>query len=322
MSTFMTQTACAYTAAPPSPKGTRISDLTERRRIQNRIAQRNYRKKLKQRLEDLERRVGFSSDPESKEKPHRIIKTRRSSSKPRKPESCTAVKPVVSQDQFTCPMVLTDSPSPGIYSPRARSDNLTEFSSPTYLASDKIVLDPNDPAQAYPTMTMGDTYHNYTLAPIVPMMFSSIIHASTTIEREPYQAGDELAISAAYLYTPPMSFNVPCSYYQSNFHSPDSSDRSSNCFEAGYEYPTEPLSMLNRPVPIHPQRETEYSICNFHLNPARTTTMTKTWFPVDHEDGQMQTMEYRKCFEGIDQPRWCWADIIEPLEELDDEGAI
>ncbi|KAK1729798.1 uncharacterized protein BDZ83DRAFT_788777 [Colletotrichum acutatum] len=36
---------------------TKISDLAERRRIQNRIAQRNYRKKLERRLEDLERRA-------------------------------------------------------------------------------------------------------------------------------------------------------------------------------------------------------------------------------------------------------------------------
>ncbi|RMI97173.1 hypothetical protein CDV36_016264 [Fusarium kuroshium] len=90
-------------------------------------------------------------------------------------------------------------------------------------------------------MTIGYTYHNYTLTSIVPMMPPPTTHASTAIEREPYQAGDELAISAAYHYTPPMSFNAPCSYDQPNFHTPDSSDRSSNCSEAGYEYPTEPL---------------------------------------------------------------------------------
>ncbi|KZL66330.1 HET and ankyrin domain protein [Colletotrichum tofieldiae] len=39
---------------------TKESDLAERRRIQNRIAQRNYRKKLKRRLEDLERK--FNSE--------------------------------------------------------------------------------------------------------------------------------------------------------------------------------------------------------------------------------------------------------------------
>ncbi|KAF3012669.1 hypothetical protein E8E14_011448 [Neopestalotiopsis sp. 37M] len=42
---------------------TKITDLAERRRIQNRIAQRNYRKKLKERLENLEKGTTISDDP-------------------------------------------------------------------------------------------------------------------------------------------------------------------------------------------------------------------------------------------------------------------
>ncbi|EFQ98863.1 hypothetical protein MGYG_01878 [Nannizzia gypsea CBS 118893] len=48
--------------AHPNEDWTKISDLAERRRIQNRIAQRNYRKKLKKRQEDQLRQA--TSSPE------------------------------------------------------------------------------------------------------------------------------------------------------------------------------------------------------------------------------------------------------------------
>ncbi|KAK9419180.1 hypothetical protein SUNI508_01157 [Seiridium unicorne] len=49
-------------SANPTEDWAKISDLAERRRIQNRIGQRNYRKKLKRRLEDLERRAAASHE--------------------------------------------------------------------------------------------------------------------------------------------------------------------------------------------------------------------------------------------------------------------
>ncbi|PSK40339.1 hypothetical protein B9Z65_40 [Elsinoe australis] len=57
-------------SAQPNEDWTKISDLAERRRIQNRIAQRNYRKKLKKRLEDLERKAASTSaSPEPQPSP-------------------------------------------------------------------------------------------------------------------------------------------------------------------------------------------------------------------------------------------------------------
>ncbi|KFY05027.1 hypothetical protein O988_00321 [Pseudogymnoascus sp. VKM F-3808] len=61
------QTACHSTSsafsssANPDENWKQVSAPAERRRIQNRIAQRNYRKKLKRRLENLERRASSSS---------------------------------------------------------------------------------------------------------------------------------------------------------------------------------------------------------------------------------------------------------------------
>ncbi|EWC48733.1 hypothetical protein DRE_00038 [Drechslerella stenobrocha 248] len=52
--------------ARPEEDWTKITDLAERRRIQNRIAQRNYRKKLKRRLLELENRA---SSPETDSPP-------------------------------------------------------------------------------------------------------------------------------------------------------------------------------------------------------------------------------------------------------------
>ncbi|KFX85762.1 hypothetical protein V490_09428 [Pseudogymnoascus sp. VKM F-3557] len=71
------QTAChgssnAFSSSANADEDwTQMSSLVERRRIQNRIAQRNYRKKLKRRLEDLERRAGSScaSPPQIYTKP-------------------------------------------------------------------------------------------------------------------------------------------------------------------------------------------------------------------------------------------------------------
>ncbi|EED23732.1 conserved hypothetical protein [Talaromyces stipitatus ATCC 10500] len=71
-------------SAHPNEDWTKISDLAERRRIQNRIAQRNYRKRLKRRLEDLERRAASTStSPE----PSQAETTQESKSATKRPQA-------------------------------------------------------------------------------------------------------------------------------------------------------------------------------------------------------------------------------------------
>lgn len=83
-------------SANPNEDWTKVSDLAERRRIQNRIAQRNYRKKLKRRLEDLERRAGSTSA--SPEQSHSELSTSNSSQSSRSQPQSQSSKTLAQKD--------------------------------------------------------------------------------------------------------------------------------------------------------------------------------------------------------------------------------
>ncbi|KAF5705932.1 hypothetical protein FGLOB1_7705 [Fusarium globosum] len=235
MSMFMTQPAYAYAAAPPPPRQysgtssafsasanpdedwTKISDLAERRRIQSRVAQRNYRKKLKRRLEDLERRAGSSEDAESDKQPQKPTKSKRSSSAPKSQKSqCgSPSKSVASQGQVT-PHSEPVNELPPTLDDRACSDSPPRFTYATYPAPDEILFAPYESTQSYPAITAADAYPNYMTASTVPMTLPSMTHFSDTIKRETHPSDDGLTPCMTYSYMPPMKFNSGSHYEQSS----------------------------------------------------------------------------------------------------------
>ncbi|ROW08421.1 hypothetical protein VMCG_03291 [Cytospora schulzeri] len=240
-------TSSAFSSsAHPDEDWTKVSDLAERRRIQNRIAQRNYRKKIKERMADLERRAGTEGNKahsNSKKSP-KSKKTQRRQTSPQATSSSLAPPQQSSHNPFTPPMHPEDhffpSPSPPASSPPPSSSYQTTYSPP----SDSGLIMPSfGSPQTHPISTTAPYQFGMvsTTAPTLPPM---------TFFADAYKApnlnGGNESMSSFPSYGD-YTLGVHPSHYDSNPHTPSLSpclDHCESISEADWSaYPVTPLSM-------------------------------------------------------------------------------
>ncbi|KAH7186967.1 hypothetical protein DER44DRAFT_681092 [Fusarium oxysporum] len=205
-------------SAIPDEDWTKVSDTAERRRIQNRIAQRNYRKKLKRRLEDLERRAS-SSDPAGPDKQAQETTESKRSFKSQKSQPAPSDKPVISQSRFIPPGEPTgDRFFTGSHDNPSRCHSFSQFTYSTNLAPNDKFSTPYDSLKTYPATTTTDAHPNYLNTSVMPIIPSPIALFNNTTEQESYASDSELTHYTTYGYIPPMDFNPPSPYDRSNLH--------------------------------------------------------------------------------------------------------
>ncbi|KAG4275391.1 hypothetical protein FPRO04_14409 [Fusarium proliferatum] len=224
----MTQPAYAYPASlsaslNPDEDWTKISDLVTRRRIQNRLAQRNYRKKVKRRLDDLERLTGSSEDVATDKQPQKTTKWKQHSFAPQSKRSRPTVAgmPDVCQGQFTSPVRPTGEPLfADTCGDRVRSNSLPHQSSTAHSAPDEMLLPLHDSDQPCRGIAIVDNYATNMMDSASPVQHYLATHASDAINSWGYLDDDGFNPCVAYGNMTPKELNAINLYEQFDCHIP------------------------------------------------------------------------------------------------------